>query len=126
MKRAPPSACIGRPSKRLLIHETRFFRDEPVFGVVPFPLAPALPSGRAGQGPPGVWSAACSTGQEAYTLAFLLRATLSEETRFRLSATDVSEEASPGPRRLYSLFEIGRGLPDDIKNRFLPFTRMRR
>jgi chemotaxis protein methyltransferase CheR len=119
--KARPTIGLHRQAvEALLIHETRFFRDEPVFELFRS-LLPALVERANRTGTTlGVWSAACSTGQEAYTLAFLLRAELPEETHFRLLATDVSEEALARARGgAYSLFEIGRGLPNDIKHRFI-------
>jgi hypothetical protein len=47
--------------------------------------------------------------------------------RYRLLATDVSEEALARARGgAYSLFEAGRGLPADLKSRFFSSTRTRR
>lgn len=118
--KARPTIGLHRQAiEALLIHETRFFRDEPVFALFRS-LLPGLEERARRDGTTlGIWSAACSTGQEAYSLALLLRDGLTPETRFRLLATDVSEEALARARGgAYSLFEIGRGLPAELKTRY--------
>lgn len=118
--KARPTIGLHRQAvEALLIHETRFFRDEPVFELFRT-LLPALGERARRDGTTlGIWSAACSTGQEAYSLALLLKEHLPPETRVRLLATDVSEEALARARGgAYSLFEIGRGLPADLKDRY--------
>lgn len=58
---------------RLAIGETRFFRDPATFAYVQRLLrARVRAQGRAGQGHPlGLWSAGCSTGEEAWSLAMI-------------------------------------------------------
>ncbi|MGD8380418.1 MAG: CheR family methyltransferase, partial [Gammaproteobacteria bacterium] len=55
-------------------HETYFFRDRPQLDVVSAELLPAIIREKIAQGERRirVWSAACATGEEAYTLAMLL------------------------------------------------------
>lgn len=55
----------------LTVNETYFFREEDHFNVVVDSLWPEWTKG--GERPIRVWSAACSTGCEAFTLALLLR-----------------------------------------------------
>lgn len=55
----------------LTVNETYFFREEEHFHAILGELWPGW--SRAGAGPVRVWSAGCSTGCEAYTLAILLR-----------------------------------------------------
>lgn len=118
--KARPTIGLHRQAiEALLIHETRFFRDEPVFALFRTLLPGLVEHARLNGTTLGVWSAACSTGQEAYSLALLLRDGLPPETRFRLLATDVSEEALARARGgAYSLFEIGRGLPAELRSRY--------
>src|SRR5262249_17889932 len=52
-------------------HETSFFRDPPFWAMLERHVLPAL-FARTGPRPLRIWSAACSTGQEAYSLAMLL------------------------------------------------------
>jgi chemotaxis protein methyltransferase CheR len=71
-----------------------------------------------------IWSAACSTGQECYSLAMVLHQLIPDIHSWDVSilGTDISDaalkQASSG---VYSEFEINRGLNPEILSRF--FTR---
>jgi chemotaxis protein methyltransferase CheR len=75
----------------LATNKTSFFREAAHFHHL---VATAL-GGPAGADSLRVWSAGCSTGEEAYTLAMLVRAHLPEPeaARARILATDVSGKA---------------------------------
>jgi chemotaxis protein methyltransferase CheR len=95
----------------LIVHETRFFRERALFATLRNDILPRLMEARAR--PLKAWSAGCSTGQEAYSLALLL-----EELRAQgwiggeVLGTDCSdrllEKAHAG---VYTQFEVQRGLP---------------
>ncbi len=93
--------------------ETRFFRDRAVFQKLRADLIPAALQ-RRGHERIRIWSAACSTGQEAYSIAMLI-----EELRGQglnpaceIVATDFSERLIEKARAgLYTQFEVQRGLP---------------
>lgn len=93
----------------LLNQETSWYRDAGVIELAADVLAArrkAEPARRA-----RVWSAGCSTGQEAYSLAMLL-AEQNDPSPPDIIATDVSESAIARARAgRYSPFEIQRGLP---------------
>lgn len=77
----------------LLINVTAFFRDPEVWDA----LATVLPDviSRGGDRPIRVWSAGCSSGEEPYTLAIVLREWLGEAAfsrRVQIFATDVDED----------------------------------
>jgi two-component system, chemotaxis family, CheB/CheR fusion protein len=84
--------------KELLIGVTRFFRDPTVWEelktkVIPYLLA-AYPEGCALR----AWSAACSTGEEAYSLAMIFREAIDElqpkaQYTLQIFATDLDDEA---------------------------------
>ena len=97
----------------LLNNETSFYRDIASFRAIVEEVLPAL-AARRPQRRFSIWSAGCSTGQEAYSLALALRrhATRWAGWDFRILATDISETAIAQARSgLYSHFEIQRGLP---------------
>ena len=69
--------------------------------------------------PPGaalrIWSAACSTGQEAYSLAMLLKELALRGPPVEIIGTDIVGGCGrPGARRLYTQFEVQRGLPAQL------------
>lgn len=93
--------------------ETWFFRDRTPFRQFRDELAPQLARARAGQ-PLRVWSAACATGQEVYSLAMTVAEMVDVDPSLRveLAASDLSslalERAQAG---VYNQFEVQRGLP---------------
>lgn len=95
--------------------ETWFFRDMPVFEqlrrqILPERLAAAQAAGR----PIRIWSAACSTGQEAYSLAIHLAEELGEgwERKVELVASDLSQrQVAHAKDGAYDREAVNRGLP---------------
>jgi len=95
-------------------NESSFFRDDKPFVHVRTSALPRLHATR----PPGaklrIWSAAASTGQEAYSLAMLLaeqRAALGAR-EVEIVGTDIAREPLARARGgVYSQFEVQRGLP---------------
>lgn len=98
----------------LMTHETSFFRDFHPFEALRKEILPGLIARRAGMRQLTIWSGACSTGQEVYSLAMLMREHFPELANWKVSilATDrsqpVLQAASEGN---YSQFEVNRGLP---------------
>jgi chemotaxis protein methyltransferase CheR len=95
----------------LTTHETFFFRDQKVFDYFVSTLFPKMRS----SAPSGVsvWTAACSSGQEPYSLLMALKETgYNIQNDISLFATDLSgqvlEKAKKG---VFSHFEVQRGLP---------------
>ena len=94
-------------------NETFFFRDKLPFDQFRSDVLPALARTRL-SGDIKVWCAACSTGQEPYSLAMLMEEMRMLYPRLNLDilATDISdrclEKAQAG---LYTQFEVQRGLP---------------
>lgn len=84
--------------------QTHFFRDPPVFTAVADEL-----EAQAGRGVVRVWSAACGTGQEIYSLAMLLEERGVEGVE--LFASDLSERSLEKAKAgLYTPFEAQQGL----------------
>jgi chemotaxis protein methyltransferase CheR len=98
----------------LATHETFFFRDFHPFEALRRSILPALLEQRSGSRQLRIWSAACSTGQEPYTLAMLLRQHFPQSNNWEISilATDLSPDVLETARAgRYSQFEVNRGLP---------------
>jgi chemotaxis protein methyltransferase CheR len=102
-----------RVVEALLNNETYFFRDKPTFDQLPQAILPELARRRAASRRLSIWSAGCSTGQEAYSLAMLFAQQPArwEGWTIDILATDVSHRAIASARKgHYSQFEVQRGL----------------
>ena len=95
-------------------NETSFFRDSNPFDTLRKSVIPGLIERRAASRTLRIWSAACSTGQEPYSLAMMLKDSfpILGGWKVEIVATDLSpsvlERARDG---IYSTFEVQRGLP---------------
>lgn len=110
----------------MMTHETSFFRDKTPFETVR-QLLPELIRKRAIARHLVIWSAAASTGQEAYSLAMILAEHFRDALAgwsVRILATDFSEPVLARAREgLYGDIEVGRGLPREYLDRY--FVRLR-
>jgi chemotaxis protein methyltransferase CheR len=98
----------------LLNHETFFFRDMAAFRQFDEQGLERLRAARLATRRLRIWSAGCSTGQEAYTLAmmFVDKPHRWGDWSIDILGTDLSHAAVERARRgRYSQFEIQRGLP---------------
>jgi chemotaxis protein methyltransferase CheR len=95
-------------------NETSFFRDVHPFECLRRAILPDLVQRRAGERRLAVWCAACSTGQEPYSVALLLREHFPGLGGWdvRLIASDLSREVLERARQgRYTQMEVNRGLP---------------
>ncbi|HEX8080255.1 MAG TPA: CheR family methyltransferase [Jatrophihabitans sp.] len=104
----------------ILINVTGFFRDRDAWDLLASDLVPSLLD-QLGDEPIRLWSAACASGQEAYSLAMLFAEALGREkfrARVKIYATDVDEEALSFARLAsYTERELA-GLPDGYRQRY--------
>ncbi|MEQ9454424.1 MAG: protein-glutamate O-methyltransferase CheR [Phycisphaeraceae bacterium] len=80
---------------RITINETSFFRNEPQLEVFERRVLPALLEARKAKKQLRFWSAACSSGEEPYTLAIQLHRSLGvrlADWRVEILGTDISEK----------------------------------
>jgi chemotaxis protein methyltransferase CheR len=94
-------------------NETSWFRDSHPFEALRTTLLPALIERRRAQRRLTIWSAACSTGQEPYSLAMLILDSFPELASWKIEilASDISHEAVARARAgRYSQLEVQRGL----------------
>ncbi len=95
-------------------NETSWFRDKQPFDALAEHVVPELLHGRSpwSEGQPlRVWSAACSSGQEPYSIAMTLADVL-PPGQLRIVATDLSAQmVARAAQGRYSQLEINRGLP---------------
>lgn len=106
---------------RVTINETSFFRNEPQLDVFEKTMLPELLAAREKSRRLRVWSAACSSGEEPFTLAMLLDRTLGlriKDWQIEILGTDISERmldiANEG---LYGDYAV-RGTSDMMKRRY--------
>jgi chemotaxis protein methyltransferase CheR len=102
--------------------ETYFFRDLYPFEALKSEILPKIIEAKKRARQINIWSAASSTGQEAYSLAMLLNDQFPQlqSWHVRILGTDISEFALKKARSgIYSTMEVERGLtPQQIKNHF--------
>jgi len=98
----------------LMTNESFFFRDGKPFEQFRQVVLPRLLAARAQQRQFRIWSAACSTGQEAYSLAMILKeeAAKFQGWKIEIVGTDISQEVLARAKSgIYTQFEVQRGLP---------------
>ncbi len=108
-------------------NETSWFRDRVPFETVREVILPDLLARRRDSKTLNFWSAACSTGQEPYSLAILLREhawfTQLSDWTIRLLATDLSEEVlARAQSGRFSQLEIERGLSATLRDKYFRRT----
>lgn len=101
-------------TEAMTTNESFFFRDQKPFDQFKDMVLPHMLQTRATTKTFRIWSAACSSGQEPYTLAMLLKENEARLAGWRVEivATDLSSEILKRAKEgLYSQFEVQRGLP---------------
>jgi len=107
----------------LTTNETSWFRDNSPFVALRQQIVPDLLAARSRPVHLKVWSAACSTGQEPYSLAMTLSEALPPQVTFEILATDLSQQVlDRAATGRYSQLEVNRGLPAPLMVRH--FTRV--
>ena len=104
----------------LTIGESYFFRDRGQFHLLRYRLLPELIERKKRTKVLRVWSAGCSSGEEAYSLAILLETLLPESLgwHFEILATDICEQRLDAARQgIYSEWSL-RDLSQDMQRRF--------
>jgi chemotaxis protein methyltransferase CheR len=103
-------------TEAVTVHDTSFFRDAGLFARFERELLPALLRRRAPEKRLRLWSAACATGQEAWSIAMILDAMglAAEGWSIDLIATDLCAEAiGRAAEGRYDEVEMGRGLSSE-------------
>jgi chemotaxis protein methyltransferase CheR len=107
-------------TEAVTVNDTAFFRDTAQFDALRLVLQGLLESRRSTKRL-RIWSAACATGQEAYSVAMLLdeMQLAAQGWMIDIVATDLSGEAlARAQRGHYTAFEVQRGLTADHLARY--------
>lgn len=114
LKKCCGSALCQRVVEAMTTNETSFFRDAHFFEGLRRFILPELIRRRAATRSLAIWSAACSTGQEVYSLAMVIREYFADLVSWNLTilGTDISRSAlDQAAAGRYCQMEINRGLP---------------
>ncbi|MBD1913809.1 MULTISPECIES: protein-glutamate O-methyltransferase CheR [unclassified Leptolyngbya] len=125
LKTIPLSTLHTQAVEALLISETSFFRDHYPFEALCTSILPPLIQSRSSNRMLNIWSAGCSTGQEPYSIAMLIRESFPELANWtvRLIASDLSTRSLDRARQgIYSNLEINRGLTPVMRDRYFHKT----
>jgi chemotaxis protein methyltransferase CheR len=101
-------------AEAMTINETSFFRDSRPFELLRTELLPKLIEARRNQRGLRFWSAACSTGQEGYSIAMLMNEhfPMLANWNIRVEGTDIcAEVVQRAHAGTYHRIEMNRGLP---------------
>lgn len=112
--RRPNEALAREVVEAMTTNETLFFRDSRPFEMLRTEVLPTLLKARLASRSLRIWSAACSTGQEPYSIAMLLKEEAARLAGWRVNimATDITRTVLAKARAgIYSQFEVQRGLP---------------
>jgi chemotaxis protein methyltransferase CheR len=105
-------------------NETLWFRDNSPFEAIKYKALPEIIDEKAATVFPKrirLWSAACSTGQEPYSIALAIAETIIDYQTWdiQILGTDISPSAvAQASRGIYSKLEIGRGMPPEKLSKF--------
>jgi len=108
VRRGADPGELTKVVEAMTTNETSWFRDTTPFTVLQQEILPAVRADNPGQ--LRIWSAACSTGQEPYSMIMTLLD--GGERRFSVVATDLATDVLARARAgEYSQLEVNRGLP---------------
>jgi chemotaxis protein methyltransferase CheR len=116
----PSDPLTRQVIESLVTTETSFFRDHHPFEALRREILPELARKRSVTRTLHLWSAACSSGQEAYSLAMLISDHYGlAGWNVHILGTDLSSEMVERARQgRYSQLEVNRGIPSHLLVRY--------
>jgi chemotaxis protein methyltransferase CheR len=112
LQRRPNPANQRKIIDALTTNETSWFRDREPFAALTDVVLPELVKARTSTRKVRIWSAASSSGQEAYSLAITMQERLPAGWNYEIMGTDISTEmVKRAEAAEYSQVEVNRGLP---------------
>ncbi len=118
IKVATNGSELSRLYDAVTTNETYFFREPDQFNVLMNEVLPKVMAQKKGSKTLKIWSAACSTGEEAYTIAmFLMEQHLSTQ-QFEIYASDISDAALRSANEaIYNSYSI-RNIPEPFLKKY--------
>jgi chemotaxis protein methyltransferase CheR len=113
LRAEPDRGLHARIVEAMVTTETSFFRDRQPFDTLKKHVLPDLIKKRRADRSLSIWSAACATGQEPYSIAMLLRTYFPEvaDWSINLLASDVSREVlARAAQASFNQIEVNRGM----------------
>ena len=114
LRRSSSTVLATAVVEAMTTNESLFFRDKKPFDDLKETLIPEIIEARKTQRRIRIWCAACSTGQEPYSLLMLLAENFPQLQSWQIDvvATDLDTKALERAKSgLYSQMEVQRGLP---------------
>jgi chemotaxis protein methyltransferase CheR len=112
VRQRPNTTALQAIVDALTTNETSWFRDREPFSALTESVLPELIAARATTRRLRIWSAACSSGQEPYSLAITLKEFLPAGWSFEIVASDISSDMiKRAEEGVFSQVEVNRGLP---------------
>lgn len=117
--------CSGRDAnlansvvEAMTTNETSFFRDSHPFETLCKDVLPGIAAEQSGD--INIWCAACSTGQEPYTIAMAIHEYCPHlAPRISITGTDISSEVvAKAASGRYNRLEVNRGLPMQLLTKY--------
>ena len=114
LRHEPFGALHNEVIEAMTTNETYFFRDVKPFEALRNEVLPELIKARSAKRSLSIWSAACSSGQEAYSIQMILKDSFPNLVNWntRLLCTDLSQEmVGRTLQGRFTQLEVNRGLP---------------
>lgn len=114
LRGVPDSTLVTQVVEEMTAKDTSFFRDSMPFQTLAERIMPAIIKAKGRRRELRIWCAGCSTGQEAYSVAMVLKNMEAKLKGWQVEiyATDLSGEVLRKARTgNYTQFEVQRGLP---------------
>lgn len=121
LRMAPQGPLQRKVIEAMTTTETLWFRDVKPFDVLRSTILPDLIARRQNERALTIWSCACSSGQEPFSLGMLIREYFPQLANWHVQiiATDISTEMLARCRSgTYSELEVSRGLPVQMLNKY--------
>ncbi len=112
---------FGRLFDTILINVTNFFRDAPAWDYIAHEIIPQIIASKQNDESIRIWSAGCSSGEEAYTIAMLMAEALGVDRfreRVKIYASDLDEEALTQARQASFNARDINGIPPELLEKY--------